>query len=396
MIRLKDTRHQSTSSFLADAIRTAEYYGFTHIDKMQRVRLPAPPPSKRNDDLSLARRDERALVSSAKLCVSCARNPGETLLLWRVHDANGKDKGSVPQHSLELHCVGAPHALAETLLIVVADAIARDAGVQQRVLSINSIGSLDSSNRFVRDVGAFLRKHLDSISPALRPRAATDPLGTLAQLLERGHPATPRAPQSMEYLTEDERKRFWDLLEHLEQFGLPYELNPHVLGSRDIWAHTLFEISALDEESGVRIPFAAGGRYDPIATRFALRDTPAAVVSISCETRGKTRVKPASGTTPSLYFAHLGAEARRRTLTVLESLRQSGIPVLQSLMHEKLGDQMERAKKNKISHILLMGHKEAMEGTVLVREIATNSQEAVALTELPSYLRRYKEIATFA
>lgn len=391
MIRLKDTRHQNTASLLQDAIRTAEYYGFKHVDSMQRVRLPAPR-AKKDDDIAFARRDERGLMSSAKVCVSCQRNPGEALLLWRLN-TGAKDRDSVPAHSLELHCVGAPHAMAEALLLVVADAIALEAGISRRVLSINSIGSIDSSNRFIRDVSAFLRKHIDSISPVLRPRAATDPLGTLTQLFEKGHPATPRAPQSMEYLTEDERKRFWDLLEHLEVFGLSYELSPHVLGSRDIWAHTLFELSAIDEESGAKVPFATGGRYDPVASRVAGRETPAAVVTISCEVRGKTKVKPATHPTPSLYFAHLGQEARRKTLSVLEALRQAGIPILQSLMHEKLGDQMERAKQNKISHLLIMGHKEAMEGTVLVREIATNSQEAVGLAELPAYLRRYKSLA---
>ena len=42
----------------------------------------------------------------------------------------------------------------------------------------------------------------------------------------------------------------------------------------------------------------------------------------------------------------------------------------------------------KVSHMLIMGHKEAMDGTVLVREVATNSQEAIPILELPGYLRR--------
>ncbi len=394
MIRLKDTRHQNTSGFLGSAIRIAEYYGFIPLERLQRVRLPAPPASKREPEMFFARRDERVLMASAKLCVSASREPNETLLMWRLNKNAARDRSNMPCHAVELHVVGAPHAMAEALLIIVADAIAGDAGINRRVLSINSIGSTDSSNKFIRDVSAFLRKHIDSISPTLRPRAATDPLGTLTQLFERGHPATPRAPQSMEYLTEDERKRFWDLLEYLEVFGVPYELNASVLGSRNFWAHTLFEIASVDEETETRIPFASGGRYDPLATRFAAKETPAVVVSIACELRGKTRVKPDVRPAPSLYFAHLGMEARRKALSILETLRHADIPVHQSLMYERLGEQMEHARKNNVSHLLLMGHKEAMEGTVLVREVATNSQEAVPVTELPGYLRRYKAVAT--
>ena len=59
-------------------------------------------------------------------------------------------------------------------------------------------------------------------------------------------------------------------------------------------------------------------------------------------------------------------------------------------MYERLQEQMERAKTMKVSHMLIMGHKEAMEGTVLVREVATNSQEAILIPDLPGYLRRQK------
>ncbi|OGG70578.1 hypothetical protein A3F27_03005 [Candidatus Kaiserbacteria bacterium RIFCSPHIGHO2_12_FULL_53_13] len=399
MIRLKDTRHQNTASFLGSAIRIAEYYGFAPLDKAASASHPSgaavpgvekrriPSAAECEADMSFARRDERGLVSVAKRCLSRARGT-ESRLLWRLSIGSPRERSSVPSAALELHVIGTGGAIAEALLIVVADAIAAEAGIAQRILSINNIGSPDSSNRYVRDVGLYLRKHIESISPTLRPRVALDPLGALVQLIERGHPATSRAPQSMEYLTEEERRKFWDLLEYLEVFGLPYELNPHVLGSRDCWAHSLYEISAPDEETGVRISLASGGRYDPLAARFA--DAPAAMISITCEVRGRTRARPEVRPAPSIYFAHLGPEARRRALRVLEMLRAAEIPVHQSLCLERIGEQMASARSFSVPHILIMGHKEAMEGTILVREVATNSQDAVPLPDLIQYLRRHR------
>lgn len=394
MLRLKDTRHQNTASFLDSAIHIAEYYGFTPLDNFpgasyspsaEKRRIPSAAECEA--EMSFARRDERALVAVAKRCLSRARGT-EPLFLWRVAIGSTRERSNVPSAALELHVVGTGGAVAEALLIVVADAIAAEAGIARRTLSINNIGSPDSSNRYVRDVGLYLRKHLESISPTLRPRVSIDPIGALVQLVERGHPAAPRAPQSMEYLTEEERRRFWELLEYLEIFGLPYELNPHVLGSRDCWAHSLYELSALDEESGVRILFASGGRYDPLAARFA--PVPAAMISIICEVRGRTRVKPGVRPKPALYFAHLGPEARRRALRLLEMLRVAKIPVYQSLCLERIGEQMDSARNFAVPHILIMGHKEAIEGTVLVREVATNSQDVVLLQELVPYLRKHK------
>ncbi len=389
MIQLKDTRVQSTAALIERAIRTAEFYGFSSLEAaMSRGRTPLPP--QKLDALMTARRDEKHFVQSARACLSVRRVPNEIPLFWRVVKNPSGARGPVPSLTLEMHVLGVPTAIAEALLILVVHAIADEVGILNRTLSINSIGSNESSNRFVRDIGHFLRKHLDSIAPALRPRAAQDPLGTLVQLFEKGHPAMTRAPQSVEYLTEEERRRFWDLLEYLEMSGVSYELHSGVLGSRDIWAHTLFEVSTTDAESGSRIPFATGGRYDPLATRIVGHHSTAAVATITCEIRGKSKVPPVRRIVPALYFAHLGSEARRRALPVLEQLRREGILVEQSLLHERVQVQMERAKTMKVSHLLIMGHKEAMEGTVLVREVATNSQEAIPVMELPGYLRRQK------
>lgn len=387
MIRLKDTRYPNTAAFLASAIRIAEYYGFTPLEETARGARPEPgSPAKieKRSEIVFARREERPLAGIARRAALTMRPGREANLMWRTV----ANQTGLPGISFELHAVGTSSAIAEALLIVVAHAIAQEAGLGERVLSVNNIGSPDSSNRFVRDVGLYLRKHIESISPTLRPRAATDPLGTLVQLVERGHPAVPRAPQAMEYLTEEERGRFWELLEYLEVFGLPYELSPHVLGSRDCWSHSLFEISSIDQETKARIPIAFGGRYDPLASRFSVLPTPAVTISIMCEIRGKTRVKRQVAGIPAIYFAHLGLEARRRVLPVLESLRQAEIPVYQSLMFERIGEQMVKARELAVPYVLIMGYKEANENTILVREVATNSQDAIPLPELAGYLKR--------
>lgn len=200
----------------------------------------------------------------------------------------------------------------------------------------------------------------------------------------------------MEYLTEDERQRFWELLEYLEIFGLPYELNTQILGSRDCWMHALYEIVSVDAASGLRSVVAFGGRYDTLMSRFARTPYPAAMIAIQCEVRGATKVKQQVRGIPAMYFAHLGPEARRKALPTLERLREAGIPVYHGLWHERIGDQIAAARTYATPYILIMGHKEAVEGTMLVREVATNSQEAVPLPELANYLKRHRLAKTVA
>jgi histidyl-tRNA synthetase len=392
MIRLKDTRYTSTAAFLGSAIRVAEYYGFAPLEDIPKASQDTRRTlSNVNEiDIPFARRDEKILLSAARKCLSCMRPAHNVLLAWRIVGNNA----GIPGVSFELHVIGASSTIAEALLIVVAHAIAEEAGVPERVLSINNIGSAESSGRYIRDVGLYLRKHIESISPTLRPRAAEDPLGTLVQLIERGHPAVPRAPAAMEYLSEDERSKFWELLEYLEVYGLPYELNPQILGSRECWAHSLFEILISDPETGARMSLAFGGRYDALASRIAKKPTTAATISIACEVRGGSKPKRENWGAPSIYFAQLGDEARRRSLSVLEMLRRSGIPVHQGLWFPRIGEQMAAASELGVPYVLIMGHKEAMENTVMVREVATNSQDDVPLPELTNYLKRRRVVSS--
>jgi len=387
MILIRYTRYTSTAALLSDAIRIAEYYGFVPLEELPRGEsLSKKPPTAAEveDVLNFARKDERGLPAVARKAALSAKNPGEALFAWRIV----QPQGAIPNVSLELHVFGHASAMAEALLIVVGNAIVQNAGIAERALSVNNLGSSESSGRYVRDVQQYLRKHIESISPTLRPRAAVDPLGTLVQLIDRGHPAVARAPQATEYLTEDERRRFWEFLEYLEVFGLPYELSGHVLGSRDVWSHALYEISTVDPETQSRLPLAFGGRYDPFMSRFARKAESAAMIGVNVEVRGGTRPKKMPRVSPGIFFAHLGMEARRRALGVIEALRGAEIPVHQSLTFERLGEQMTAARRLGVPYILIMGHKEAVENAILVREVATNSQEAVPLDELTGYLKR--------
>lgn len=390
MLQIKDTPFKHTNGFLEHALSVARFYGFESFESVAQNYKGARRVSgtaTQETEPTYTRRDERTLASTARVFALGA--PDHVQFVSRV--VSSAQRGFAPTVSLELHIFGMQGAVAEALLITIADAILSDAGIEDRTLSINSIGTTDSSNRYVRDVGSFLRKHLETITPTLRVRASDDPLGTLIQLLERGHPAASRAPQSMEYLTEDERRRFWDLIEYLEVANMPYELNPHVLGSRDCWAHTLFEIYHMDPTTAAREPLARGGRYDPLATRLSGKPSSGAAVTITCESRGHIATpKPAAPTLSPFYFAHVGLEARRRALVTLETLRRADIPVRQGLQYDRMGEQMAEARRLGVPFLLIMGHKEAIENTMLVRDVASNAQRAIPLEELPSYLRRQR------
>src|SRR3990167_10620448 len=125
MLRLKDTRHSNTAGFLDSAIRIAEYYGFRSLEENNRLenqkRDPTAPKEKRRAmpsaaeceaEMSFARRDERALVASAKKCLSHMRG-NDMRLVWRISIGTLKERSRISRLSLVLYLFLFSCAIAE-------------------------------------------------------------------------------------------------------------------------------------------------------------------------------------------------------------------------------------------------------------------------------------------
>jgi histidyl-tRNA synthetase len=91
---------------------------------------------------------------------------------------------------------------------------------------------------------------------------------------------------------------------------------------------------------------------------------------------------------PNLYFIQMGTVAKQKSLKVIETLRRGNIPVYHALTKDKLAAQLTTAENLKVPHILIMGQKESMEDTIVVREMTTRSQETVHLSLVSEYLKK--------
>ena len=398
MMPLSLTSCATTSELFGRAVNAAEYYGFQPMDNVvkgggTRTKIERIDPRA----LSYVRRDERSLIPLVNACALRGLcSTAKPTFFWKPGPA--VTTGPNRHVSIELHALGVASAVAEAILINVAQAIAEDAGIERRVVRLNSIGAHDSSARYIRELSSYLRKNSDTIAESILARVATDPLGALLTLVEKQNPVVGRAPQSMEFLNEEERRHLAHVLEFLEASDTYYELNPFVLGSRDCWTHTLFEVHGIHHETEELVPFAKGGRYDRLATSAMQSGTGAGVgMTLTFELKGANvpnmdRIK--RDTTPAtLYFAHLGDVAKRQSLGVMENLRRAHIPVYQSLAYEHIAEQMAEAQGYDVPYVIIMGFKEANEGTIIVRDTRTNSQATVPKGELVSYLRRRRVAA---
>ena len=140
---------------------------------------------------------------------------------------------------------------------------------------------------------------------------------------------------------------------------------------------------------------AKGGRYDELPRRLFNFKTPVPSVGIvftvtpASPLRRITVAVPRSSKPPKVCFIHVGFEARRKSLLVVDAFRRARVPFLQCLHHERLTDQLMFAESAAVPYTVIMGQKEALEGTVIIRNVATRAQQVVPLTSLPTFFKQF-------
>ncbi len=320
----------------------------------------------------------------------------EPYLLYSVVKKNQQatNKKDVTKSTVfTLEALGLPGTIGEAIIIKTALAILEELGEKKVSLSINSLGDRDSILRFLRDSILYYRRYIDTIHPRCRDTFRENPLS----VLDCGHDSCrelrTEAPKPIGYLSEPSRRHFKEVLEYLETLAIPYEIQDTLVASRFPYSKTVFEIHRAHnpEVTGIKkIPsmLARGGRYDDFSRKMGARvDIPATGIALELEVDTPQYNENLPSTKPIACFIRIGPEAERKGLMVLEILRRAHILVYQPIGIEKFATQLSIADKLDLPYTFIMGHKEAVEGNVIVRRTDTRSQETVPFSNLPSYIR---------
>lgn len=229
-----------------------------------------------------------------------------------------------------------------------------------------------------------------------RERLKINPLRILDSKEEKTKEINVGAPDAVSYLCSSCKKHFKEVLEYLEELGINYNINKNLVRGLSYYTRTVFEVYTKNEkEGGLPVQVASGGRYDYLARQIGgKRDIPSVGFSMGVDrvvgSPWYKKLSPRIIKKPKVYFIQLGAEAKLKSLNIVEILRKAHVPIAQSLSRDSLGSQLAIAEKLAIPYTLIFGVKEAIENTVIVRNMSNRSQDTVKLPKLLEYLKELK------
>jgi histidyl-tRNA synthetase len=296
-------------------------------------------------------------------------------------------------YQFDLDCLGSDKSIMDALTIKVGMSILEEAGATNLSIDINSIGDKECRNGYIRELTNYYKKHLSSLPPIDRERLKTNPLRILDSKEEKTIEINEGAPDSISSLCASCKKHFKEVLEYLEEMGINYNLNKNLVRGLSYYTRTVFEvIQENGGEDGSPISIAGGGRYDYLAKQIGnKKDVPAVGISIGVDriisSPWYKKLTPRILKKPKIYFIQLGAEAKLKSINVIEILRKAHIPIAQSISKDSLGSQLGVAEKLNIPYSIIFGVKEALENAVIVRNMTNRSQETVKIPKLVEYLK---------
>ncbi len=296
----------------------------------------------------------------------------------------------------DLDVLGNDKSIMDALVIKTGMTILEEAGATNLTIDVNSIGDKECRNSYIKELTSYYRKNINSLPAIDKERLKINPLRILDSKEEKTKEINENAPDSISFLCPSCKKHFKEVLEYLEEMNIPYNINKNLVRGLSYYSRTVFEIIEQNGgEDGSPIALGGGGRYDYLAKQIGgKKDVGAVGFSIGVDriigSPWYKNLLPRILKKPKIYFIQLGSEAKLKSLNIIEILRKAHIPITQSLSKDSLGSQLAIAEKLSIPYSIIFGVKEALDNSVIVRDMSNRSQDTVKLNKLLEYLKELK------
>jgi histidyl-tRNA synthetase len=300
-------------------------------------------------------------------------------------------------HQLGLVMFGEESAVAEAEILHIIFLTLSELGFKNLFIHLNSIGCLDCRPSYRSQLSGYYRNKTKKLCKNCQRNFKRSPLKLLECADERCAIIKQNSPQALDYLCEICKDSFKELLEFFDEIGIPYILNPRLVGTFNYYSRTVFRIFHDSQEEGEAekeksLPLGSGGRFDSLIQSMGGKPTPAAagIMGIERILHALRKIPDVKFETPQsrVFLVQLGDLSKRKSFSVLEKLRRAGISVQESLGKDSIKSQLKIAEKVGAEIALIIGQKEAIDGTIIVREVSSGSQETTPQEKLIDLLER--------
>ena len=282
-------------------------------------------------------------------------------------------------HQFGIEVFGDGDASVDAEVIEVGWRYLESLGLRELSLVINTIGDPECRPGYVRTLQAYYRPHVEEMCPDCRRRLDQNPLRLLDCKQDSCQPFISNAPHSADYLCEDCRRHWTELLRYLPEIGLPVQTDHRLVRGFDYYTRTVFEITP--PVGGRQSTLLGGGRYDGLMEELGGRPTPGIGFGMGIErtiaTLDQQGLEAPQHQDTRLLVAHLGDAAKLEAMKLTSELRQAGKSAVLAPTGRGLRSQLRYATSIGATHAVILGDDELARGAVVLRDLGKSEQREI-------------------
>lgn len=292
-----------------------------------------------------------------------------------------------------IEIIGDDNPLADSAIIFLAWQIIKQLGLEKNtVIDINSLGCSICRPKMKKKLVEYFQQFLSELCPDCNRRFIENPLRILDCKENKCQKIVGGAPQIIDLLCQTCKTHFKQVLENLETLQIPYNLNPRLVRGLDYYARTVFEIyPSSDSNRPAGRTLIAGGRYDGLIKAYGGEDTPAigwaAGIERIIEVIKENNIEVAEKSSSEICIVQVGDRAKKIALPLAARLENEGFKVTFILGKDSLKGQLRSASKYGVRICLIIGQREVIDKSVIVRDMQESSQETIDQKKLVEVLK---------
>ena len=286
--------------------------------------------------------------------------------------------------------LGEQDPILDAQLIQLASRVINRLEIKNVQFQINSIGCSNCREEYLELLTSYFESKRHKLCYNCKKRLESNPLRILDCKEDKCAQVSAGAPQSIDHLCDECRTHFKYLLEYLDELEVPYVINPRLVRGLNYYTKTVFEIWSVEE--GKKHSLGGGGRYDKLIETLGGESTPAIGFALGMDRlvmeMKRTKVKLYKEPKPRIFLAQLGELAKKKSLKLFSDLEKSGILTAESFGRGSLRSQLRTANRLGVEVALIIGQKEALDGTVIVKNMSSGVQETVSREKLTALIKK--------
>lgn len=178
-------------------------------------------------------------------------------------------------HQLGVEVFGSQSEEAEAEVLFLAWRFLQVIGLSQDVtIHLNTLGDETSRVQYIQAFRDFLKPFYQQLSPDSQIRFERNPLRIWDSKEKQDREILQKAPSLWDFLPNFQKQKLQNLMDTLQECGLPVILDKTLVRGFDYYTHLVFEFR-VSAQWGAQNTLLAGGRYDSLVERWGGPPTPA-------------------------------------------------------------------------------------------------------------------------